>query len=368
MKKDKTIRVSAPGRICLLGEHQDYFGLPVISAAINMRIRIEGFRNNHNYFEMELPDIGEKETINLSGDFLPQKERDYLRSSLRVLKRYGYRFSMGYNCVIESNIPIGKGVSSSSAMVVGWLKFLLTITDNPQKVTREGLAELAYEAEVKEFKEPGGMQDHYCSSLGGLLYIDCKKKTVASQLKTKLSGFVLGDSLVQKDTKGGLSRIKNNVNFAVEKVREVIKDFNLEKTELFKIKEVLKSLPEEPKLKLEATLMTRDLTQEAKKFIEQGIVDDEVFGKLLDRHHSALREGLQISTEKIERLIEAAKSAGALGCKINGSGGGGCFLAFAPGKENRVVEAIEKAGGKGYLVDIDKGVCIEGETDVASWY
>lgn len=362
------IKISAPGRICLLGEHQDYFGLSVISAAINMRIRIEGSRNNHNFFELELPDIGEREKINLSGDFLPQRERDYLRSSLRVLTRYGYRFSNGYNCVMKSNIPIGKGVSSSSAMVVCWLKFLLTITDNPRKVTRKELAELAYEAEVKEFKEPGGMQDHYCSSLGGLLYIDCKEKTIATQLKTKLSGFVLGDSLVQKDTKSVLSRIKSNVSFAAEKVREVIRDFDLEKTELFKIKEALKRLPEEPRLKLEATLMTRDLTQEAKKFIERWDVDDDVFGSWLDRHHSILRDGLQISTERIERLINAAKSAGALGCKINGSGGGGCFLAFAPGKENMVVEAIEKAGGKGYLVDFDKGVCIEGETDASSWY
>ena len=362
------IKVSAPGRICILGEHQDYFGLSVISAAINMRIEIEGYRNNHDFFKLELPDIGEKETINLSGDFSPQKERDYLRSSLRVLTRYGYRFSNGYNCVMKSNIPIGKGVSSSSAMVVCWLKFLLTITDSPKKVTREELAELAYEAEVKEFNEPGGMQDHYCSSLGGLLYIDCKEKTVATQLKTKFRGFVLGDSLVRKDTKRVLSRIKNNVNFAVEKVREEIKDFSLEKTELLKIRELLKRLPEEPGLKLEATLMTRDLTREAKKFIERGDIDDSVFGSWLDRHHSILRDGLQISTERIEKLIDAAKSAGALGCKINGSGGGGCFLAFAPGKENLVLEAIEKAGGKGYLVGIDKGVYIEGEKDASSWY
>src|SRR4030067_588501 len=187
MRTGKNLKVSAPGRICLLGEHQDYFGLSVISAAINMRIEIEGYRNNHDFFKLELPDIGEKETINLSVDFSPQKERDYLRSSLRVLTRYGYRFSNGYNCVMKSNIPIGKGVSSSSAMVVCWLKFLLTITDSPKKVTRE------------ELTEPGGMQDHYCSSLGGLLYIDCKEKTVATQLKTKLRGFVLGDSLVRKD-------------------------------------------------------------------------------------------------------------------------------------------------------------------------
>ncbi|MFC1564948.1 galactokinase family protein, partial [candidate division KSB1 bacterium] len=36
--------VSAPGRICLFGEHQDYLGLPVIAAAIGLRISVSGER------------------------------------------------------------------------------------------------------------------------------------------------------------------------------------------------------------------------------------------------------------------------------------------------------------------------------------
>jgi len=360
------IKVSAPGRICLFGEHQDYFGLPVISAAINLRIVVEGVRNQERYFDIELPDIGRKEVINLSGDFSPAGERDYLRSCLRVLTRYGYRFDHGYNCVIQSNIPIGKGVSSSSAMVVAWLKFLLATSKEENRVSGEELAELAYEAEVKEFNEPGGMQDHYCSSLGGLLYINCKRKPVATPLKINLKGFVLGDSLEQKDTKGVLSRIKSNVYFAIENLKEEIKDFDLERTQLEEIREVLKKLPEEPRMKLEATLMTRDLTKEVKDFMRKGKIDEGVFGQWLDRQHSILKDGLQITTKKIEKLIYAAKSAGASGCKINGSGGGGCFLAFAPGREKEVIEAIGRAGGKGYRVEIDSGVTAQGEPDAAS--
>jgi galactokinase len=34
------IKVSAPGRICLFGEHQDYLGLPVITAAIDLRLEL----------------------------------------------------------------------------------------------------------------------------------------------------------------------------------------------------------------------------------------------------------------------------------------------------------------------------------------
>jgi len=42
MNDKRLLSVSAPGRICLFGEHQDYLGLPVITVAINLRIAIEG--------------------------------------------------------------------------------------------------------------------------------------------------------------------------------------------------------------------------------------------------------------------------------------------------------------------------------------
>jgi len=54
-------------------------------------------------------------------------------------------------------------------------------------------------------------------------------------------------------------------------------------------------------------------------------------------------------------MIEAAMNAGALGAKINGSGGGGCMLAYAPENTNEVVEAIKKVGGEAFIVSSDKG-------------
>jgi galactokinase len=51
--------------------------------------------------------------------------------------------------------------------------------------------------------------------------------------------------------------------------------------------------------------------------------------------------------------------AGALGAKINGSGGGGCMFAYAPNDPEKVAHAIEKAGGKAYLISIDIGTRVE---------
>jgi galactokinase len=67
---------------------------------------------------------------------------------------------------------------------------------------------------------------------------------------------------------------------------------------------------------------------------------------------------LKVSTPKIESMLDAALDAGALGGKINGSGGGGCMFAYAPNNSEAIAEAIKKAGGKSYIVQADEGTII----------
>ena len=49
----------------------------------------------------------------------------------------------------------------------------------------------------------------------------------------------------------------------------------------------------------------------------------------------------------------------ALGGKINGSGGGGCMFAYVPQNPEKVVEAIEKTGGKAYIIHSEVGTRID---------
>ena len=79
--------ISAPGRICLFGEHQDYLGLDVIAAAIDLRITIRGRRRADRRFVIDLPDLGTAEEIVLKGELAYANKRDYLRSVLNVLQR-----------------------------------------------------------------------------------------------------------------------------------------------------------------------------------------------------------------------------------------------------------------------------------------
>jgi galactokinase len=96
----KNLKVSAPGRICLFGEHQDYLNLPVIACAISRRIIIEGVKRNDHFFNIEMPDIRSSESFEFSGKLKYTNPRDYFRSALNILTNEGYAFSHGCDCRI----------------------------------------------------------------------------------------------------------------------------------------------------------------------------------------------------------------------------------------------------------------------------
>jgi galactokinase len=124
---------------------------------------------------------------------------------------------------------------------------------------------------------------------------------------------------------------------------------------------------------LKGTLSNRDILRQALGLIraseQTGIpLDHARLGQLLTEHHANLRDAQRISTPKIDRMLDAALAVGALGGKINGSGGGGCMFAYAPGDATpggadsdplatarRVAEAIEREGGRAYIVSVDEG-------------
>jgi mevalonate kinase len=87
----------------------------------------------------------------------------------------------------------------------------------------------------------------------------------------------------------------------------------------------------------------REIANEAMAAIEA--FDLQRIGRLMNRNQSLLQDA-ELSCPELEQLIEASRAAGALGAKLTGSGGGGCMLALAPGKElqEQVARAIEAKG------------------------
>ena len=345
------MEVTTPGRICLFGEHQDYLGLPVIAMAISLRISITGKQRNDKQVVIFKSDLNETEFFSLV-DLKYSKPRDYFKSGIKICQKNGLTFSNGFECEIKSQIPINAGTSSSSALNVSWIHFLSKIADNPKNWDQKKIGELAFDAEVTEFNEPGGMMDQYSTAMGNIIYLESQPKIFIKKLNPKLGPFILADSGEPKNTFEILKRCRDSRKNLFKKLIIINSSISLETCD----QNINLSNLTKDELKLYfGTIKNRDLLKIALVELQKDIINKSLIGELLYKHHAVLRDDLKVSTPKIDSMIEAAMNAGAIGAKINGSGGGGCMLAYAPENTNEVVEAIEKVGGEAFIVSSDKG-------------
>ena len=354
------IRVTAPGRICLFGEHQDFLGLPVISCAIDLVVEIVGHARSDSIFHLDMPDVDQTDEFDASEHIEYRHNRDYLRAAVNVLQREGIISTRGYNCTIRSTIPINAGTGSSSALVVAWIALLLTTQEHSLSTAPEDIARYAHRAEVIEFGEPGGMMDHYTAALGGVLYMQFGGEPVIKRLPARIDGLVLGNSLVPKPTAEVLRRSRQLAQSGFDWLAQR-DDFHVHNTGLEQVAPLLDEMPADVSRCVRAQLINRDLCQQAYLMLTQPSFDPVQFGQMLLEHQRQLREGIGVSHPKLDRLINESLAAGAVGGKLNGSGCGGAMFAYAPGCQQQVKTAIDAAGGRGYITVARNGVTVEVE-------
>lgn len=354
----KKITSLAPGRTCLFGDHQDYLGLPVIACAIDRNIKLTAEQNSTNTFVLNMIDIDEVRTIDINAAFEKLEPRDYFASSLRVLRRYGCVPNTGYTITITGDIPINSGTSSSSALLMAWIRFLIDAFGIDHEVNPEFLSKLGYESEVLEHGEPGGMMDHFSIGVGNIVYINTKQPFSYRIIGTGLKGLITGVSGVPKETIGLIGEIKGNALMSIGIVKQNFPDFDLHASKIEDFDRYRNCLPDRLIPFFEAALKNYHYTKEALKEFEKPVLDLKKIGELMNQHHEVLRDLLKITVPRIDAMINAALRAGAYGAKIVGSGGGGSIVVIAdPQIENAVIEAILNAGAQeAYAVNVDPGV------------
>jgi len=355
------LTAKAPGRICLFGEHQDYLGLPVIAAAITreMTIDAETELDILNRYRIVLHDMDRDEIINMAMPIVYRHRKDYLRSVVKTIRDEKIDLPRALTAEIASTIPIEAGTSSSAAMAVAWAGLLLKATGHSSADDPAFVARIAHRAEVIEFKESGGMMDQITVAHGGLVHFDPGGgRPDVTPLGARPKGFVLGDSRQPKDTQAILSRVRGTAESAIAKVSGAPGNFSLYETSLDEAADKFSNagLGDSEYKVLVGNLENRDILRTARDLLATDAFEPADLGALLNRHHEILRDNLRISPDRIEAMISAARAAGALGAKINGSGGGGCMFAYAPGCTDAVGAAIEAAGGKAYPVEISEGL------------
>ena len=347
------IYCSAPGRICLFGDHMDWCGYQVITAAINKHIFLEGKLNGTSAIRVRsYPPFKPKEQFDLYSFKLEENsDFKYLRGVIKAYQESdalyrikGMDFRFYENNVInevKTSLPAGKGLSSSAAMsvviagVIDLLHRNTNIDSNGMKeftISEEQIALYAKMAYISEREKLGincGQMDPYVSAYGGFLFIDCKDPIKIEKIPSKSNmRLVIGDTNQPKDTPRILKwlgeRYTNREPLILEGINEITQIVKKARKELFKKK---------PNLK--------------------------IIGKLMNENQHYIANNLKISgncpvsPSNLDQLITAANSAGSYGSKVTGSGGGGCMVALCS-KNNckEVSQAIRTAGGSVMISEI----------------
>ena len=340
------IKVSAPARICFFGDHQDYMNLPVIAGTINRYIQIEAEPSKENSFFIQLIDIDKVKTIDLNKKYDKIDNGDYFLSVLEVLKKAGFLFNQGYKIKLSGDIPINAGISSSSALVVAWIRFLLEIQDQKKEINDVQIGKWAYESESSFFNQPGGIMDQYTIAQKGLLYINTQT-TRTERLNPNIGCLVIAESGLAKRTLGVLQKARSYSQSAIAAVLDKVPQFEIHSANESEYEEYLHFVPEIYRDHWYAAIFNHLLTQKARKMLISGSLDIEHLGNCMNAHQKILQQRIQNTPEIMQKQMQAACNAGALGSKIIGSGGGGCMVAMVTeNTKEKVIQAFLNKGAK----------------------
>jgi D-glycero-alpha-D-manno-heptose-7-phosphate kinase len=203
---------------------------------------------------------------------------------------------------LRSDFPVGAGLGGSSAASAA----LLGALDRWQGLAIDpaAIAERGREIEVRDLGVPGGRQDHYCATHGGVLgltfdaRVQVERLTLSAPVREALERRCVlvytGESRISGDTisgvLGGYLRGDTGVSFALASMRA--------------------------------------LAQQMIAALRGGDVD--ALGALVGEHWTHQRRlHPAIPTPRIDAIVERVAAAGALGAKATGASGGGCVLAIA---------------------------------------
>ena len=350
----------APGRTCLFGDHQDYLGLPIIACAIDRNIKLKAKENNSRILKINKPDINKKRQIDIDQKIDTIEKGDHLLFALKVLKNYGCIPDKGYDIEITGNLPINAGTSSSSALIISWINFLITAFGIDYEITGELISQLAYEAEVVAQEAPGGKMDHYSIGLGNILYLETGNDFSYEIINTPLEGLIIGESGIPKETVGLLSELKSKASLAIREVKNSLPHFEIKNAQKEELAKYMEYVSEELQPYLYAAIINHNITKNALIEFKKDLPDFKKIGQLMNEHHDILKNVLKITVPRIDAMINAAIAAGAYGAKIVGSGGGGSIVVLSPkGKESNIIKHIKDAGGiNAYKVSVDPGARI----------
>ena len=347
------IKIQVPARICFFGDHQDYLGLPVIAGTIDRYIRLKATPITGSNFQLFLADLGTHRTIPLNTNPEKIEQSDFMSAALAIGTRNGMEWQQGYKIEITGDIPINAGLSSSSALTVAWIRFLIEAQHGNRSYTDAQIGHWAYEAEVLFFKSPGGLMDQYTIAQQGVLYIETDKG-ITRRLNGSFGTLVVAESGISKKTLEVLKNARAYQEGAISEIKRSHPHFKIQEIASEDYDRYKPLVSERYHNHWYAAAYNYGITMAAKQLLQSESPDIDQIGRLMNEHQEILERCIKNTPDSMILMMQKAREAGALGTKIVGSGGGGCMVAMTtPMQAKNVINAFLEAGAKdAYVVEL----------------
>lgn len=168
------LRVKAPGRINIIGDHTDYNMGFVLPAAIDRYTWVACSKNGSKTISVTSGDYNQTLELRLDNQAIISSHwQKYIEAIVIILTERGYTFG-GFNMLIGGNIPIGAGVSSSAALSCGIIFCINELFD--LNIQKADIALLAQATEIR-IGLNCGLMDQYAvlnSTADHCLFLDCR--------------------------------------------------------------------------------------------------------------------------------------------------------------------------------------------------
>lgn len=356
-----SLRVVAPGRIELLGNHLDYNGGRVLAAAIDRYILLLGGDGaTDGTVEVGFTDPERREhvfdSVTIAGldgwqrSSPPETSTDYLRGAIAALHAEGIAIRPAWRLALGGNLPVGLGVSSSAALSVGLILQLATDPLDPRQTIL-----LAQAAENRAGVASGTM-DQAASVAGGVIRYD------AASISFEKLRPELGDLAFLVISSGVVHRLGESA-YPV-RVRETAELLALARRELGEAAPgIVAGITTDQVAQLvSATAIDEVLQSRARHIVsevdrvDQGYDalndgDWRRFGRLMAEAGQSSATDYDVSHPRVEELVaEVSGQPGVLGARMMGGGGGGSVLALV---ERAQIDQLSARLDTGYFARYD---------------
>jgi galactokinase len=319
----------APGRVNLIGEHTDYNDGFVMPAAIGFYTWIAASARSDRTLHVRSGEF--HETIDLSLDSLagpPRKHwSDFVRGVAAVLESRGVHL-LGANLIIQGQVPMGAGLSSSASLEVA--TGLALLATSQAEVPQLELVKICQRAEHEYVGTRCGIMDQFIAvfaSSGHALMIDCRSLDYQSLSIPDDARLVICNSMVKHELASG------EYNRRRAECEAGVKVFRKTSLTVQALRDVTLADLENHQAQLTEVVYRRcrHVISENQRVLDAAEAlrasDLDRFGRLMYESHRSLQQDYEVSSQELDLLVEIASSCqGVYGSRMTGGGFGGCTI------------------------------------------